>query len=382
MQDTARTDKIEEFWKIAQPYCISKAFVDGNYWIKLKSEYFEGSKEYDNLVTKADRILNGKNIQLHRWGFIISKPKTEEQNHEDEYSLSLSRIGLGELVPVLKDANNNIIDGFHRKLENENWHEIIVPQIDNEVKLELARIAVNFVRRQVSHEELKKCLTYLISEQKLTPQQIAETTGISLTTIYRHIPQALKNQVRVQAGKASGKSRVTKASFVRMGEQNMKSIATKPIMLTEANQEKAQAVSTETNKIQHKGDRDLDKFKKGAWWAPEGLVETLCGLGGTKVTQEKLNDECKKVFTLLYEWAAKEREIDKILARGLNLNDVENIFKEAYYRENNPDKFSKKPVGIFKVSMLKRLLQIPNRRESFRRLWKDEIRELCDVEAK
>jgi len=314
MLGTAQTDKIEEFWKIAQPYCISKSFVDGNFWIKLKSEHFQGSKEYDNLVAEADRILDIKNVQLHRWGFIISKPKTEEKNHEDEYSLSLSRIGLGELVPVLKDANNNIIDGFHRKLENENWHEIIVPQIDDEVKLELARIAVNFVRRQVSHEELKKSLTYLIGEQNLTPEQIARTTGISLTTIYRHTPQTLKNQVRVQAGKASGESRAAKAGFVRMWEQNTKSIASKPMFLTNANEEKAQTLYTETNKIQREGNCDLDKLMEGAWWAPEDLVEALYRLGGdTKITQEKLIDKCKKVFALLYERATKENEIDKIL---------------------------------------------------------------------
>jgi len=314
MSGTARTDKIEEFWKIAQPYCISKSFVDGNFWIKLKSEYFQGSKEYDSLVAEADRILDIKNIQLHRWGFIISRPKTEEKNHEDEYSLSLSRIGLGELVPVLKDANNNIIDGYHRKLENENWHEIIVPQIDDEVKLELARIAVNFVRRQVSREELKKSLTYLIGEQNLTPEQIARTTGISLTTIYRHTPQTLKNQVRVQAGKASGESRASKAGFVRMWEQNTKSIASKPMFLTNANDEKVQALYTETSKNQREGNCDLDKLVEDAWWAPEDLVETLYRLGGdTIITQEKLIDKCKKVFALLYERATKEHEIDKIL---------------------------------------------------------------------
>jgi hypothetical protein len=356
--------------------------MDGNYWIKLKSEYYQGSKEYNNLVAEADKILNSKNIQLHRWGFIISKLKTKEQNHEDEYSLSLSRIGLGELVPVLKDTHGNIIDGFHRKLENKNWHEFIVPQIDNKVKLELARIAVNFVRRQVSHEELKKCLTYLISEQNLTPEQIAKTTGISLTTIYRHTPQALKNQVRVQAGKASGESRAAKASFVRTWEQNTKSVAPKPIFLTNANEEKAQALFTETNNIQQKGNCDLDKLIEDAWWAPEGLVEALYRLGGdTKVTQEELNDKCKKVFALLYEWAAKEHEIDKILARALNLNDVENVLKEAYHVENNLGRPPRKPVGIFKALVVKRFLQIPSKREPFRRLWKDEIRGLCDIEA-
>jgi hypothetical protein len=167
-----------------------------------------------------------------------------------------------------------------------------------------------------------------------------------------------------------------------MREQNMKSVAPKPIFSTEANQEKAQALFTETNKIQHKGNCDLDKLIKGAWWAPESLVEALCGLGGdTKVTQEKLNDKCKKVFALLYEWAAKEHEIDKILARGLNLDDVENVLKEAYHRENNPGRPPRKSVGIFKVLVAKRFLRIPSKKEPFRRLWKDEIRELCDIEA-
>jgi len=66
----------------------------------------------------------------------------------------------------------------------------------------------------------------------------------------------------------------------------------------------------------------------------------------------------------------------------LNLDDIEKVVKEAYHHKDDPGRPPRKPMGIFKALMVKRLQQIPSERELCRRLWKDDnLRELCDIEA-
>jgi hypothetical protein len=116
----------------------------------------------------------------------------------------------------LKDAFGNIIDGFHRKGENASWHELAVPHIDTPIKLELARLAVNFARRRVPPEELKQRIKFLM-ENGLKPDEIVSKTGIGKTTIYKYAPQELKDKMKVETGKmgglASGEARETFGSL-------------------------------------------------------------------------------------------------------------------------------------------------------------------------
>ena len=66
----------------------------------------------------------------------------------------------------------------------------------------------------------------------------------------------------------------------------------------------------------------------------------------------------------------------------LNLCDIEKVVKEAYHKEDGPGRPPRKPMGIFKALIMKRLQQIPSERELCRRLWKDDsLRELCDIEV-
>jgi transposase len=70
-----------------------------------------------------------------------------------------------------------------------------------------------------------------------------------------------------------------------------------------------------------------------------------------------------------------------ILSR-LNLDDIERVVNEGYHKEDEPGRPPRKPMGIFKALMVKRLHQIPSERELCRRLWKDDnLREICDIEA-
>ena len=93
----------------------------------------------------------------------------------------------------MKDKHGNIIDGFHRVGENADWYCITVETVDTPVKLALARLAVNYCRRKVHPEELTERITFLV-KAGMKPEEIAQATGISVATIYRYIPQELKDQ--------------------------------------------------------------------------------------------------------------------------------------------------------------------------------------------
>jgi len=78
----------------------------------------------------------------------------------------------------------------------------------------------------------------------------------------------------------------------------------------------------------------------------------------------------------------EEPEFSCTILSELNLDDIEKVVKEAYHKENSPGRPPRKPMGIFKALIVKRLQQIPSERELCRRLWKDEnLRELCDIET-
>jgi transposase len=64
----------------------------------------------------------------------------------------------------------------------------------------------------------------------------------------------------------------------------------------------------------------------------------------------------------------------------LNLDDIEQVVKEAYHRKG-PGRPPRKQMGVFKALLVKRLQQVPSDRELYRRLWNDpELMEVCDIE--
>jgi IS5 family transposase len=67
---------------------------------------------------------------------------------------------------------------------------------------------------------------------------------------------------------------------------------------------------------------------------------------------------------------------------GLNLNDVEEVVRGVYHRHGSVGRPPRKPMGIFKALIVKRLQQVSSDREMCRRLWSDpSLRELCDLEG-
>jgi len=130
------------------------------------------------------------------------KPQLLEMENKkketQDYSLARSlRSPLQQLVPCLADAEGNIFDGFHRKKINPNAWTVKLDHIKTPVDRALARMAVNFCRRYYTAEEMREDIGLLIGFG-YTVKQISEMTGISERTIYRYMPDTLKDKERAE----------------------------------------------------------------------------------------------------------------------------------------------------------------------------------------
>jgi hypothetical protein len=133
------------------------------------------------------------------------------QLSEDEYDLFQSTKALGKLYPILKDKRGNIIDGFHRQNADPRWPTVTVKEIDTDEKLELARLVTNYCRRTMDYHEINRIISYLV-KQGLKPEEISVQTGIHISTIYRHMPQELKDQDKSKAISQGRQEQIARAT--------------------------------------------------------------------------------------------------------------------------------------------------------------------------
>ena len=110
----------------------------------------------------------------------------------DEYDIKKSMEKIGPLYPVLKDTEGKIIDGIHRKQADKNWPEHIVSV--SGYMTAVARIVANVQRREVTPEEKSDMLKELAEATNWTSEQIAESTGMSISWVRKYLPSEFKNQ--------------------------------------------------------------------------------------------------------------------------------------------------------------------------------------------
>jgi len=119
---------------------------------------------------------------------------------EEDQNLSESVAKLGRLVPIIKDAHGNIVDGEHRKALDAKWEEefsIKLDNITNPIQLLIARMNINLVRRSVSPEEKTQWLKQLKELTGWSPKEIAENIGMSERWVYQYLPQEMKEPVPI-----------------------------------------------------------------------------------------------------------------------------------------------------------------------------------------
>lgn len=117
-----------------------------------------------------------------------------ESELEDDAYLRSTYAGLGALSPVLRAPTGEVIDGVHRLQVDPGWFSLTIRSINDPVKIAMARLVVNVVRRRVSAEEKTQLLSEIAKLTKWTPQQIAEATGMSEKWVRQYLPSEFKDQ--------------------------------------------------------------------------------------------------------------------------------------------------------------------------------------------
>jgi predicted alpha-1,6-mannanase (GH76 family) len=82
---------------------------------------------------------------------MIEEPQLEQNNQE--YDLKKSTKRIGQLYPVLKAADGEILDGCHRLDSDPAWKSMVLENINTPEKKLIARLVANFHRRLVTAEE-------------------------------------------------------------------------------------------------------------------------------------------------------------------------------------------------------------------------------------
>ena len=78
----------------------------------------------------------------------------------------------------------------------------------------------------------------------------------------------------------------------------------------------------------------------------------------------------------------KRYETLETLFRNVDLSFAEKVLKEVFHPKGSPGRPPRKPIGVFKAHLLRRLRYIPSDRMLVRQLWKDpRLKQICDIEA-
>jgi hypothetical protein len=77
----------------------------------------------------------------------------------------------------------------------------------------------------------------------------------------------------------------------------------------------------------------------------------------------------------------KRYETLETLFSKVDLSFAEKVLNEAYHSKDSPGRPPRKPLGVFKAHLLRKLRHVPSDRMLVRQLWKDpRLRRICDIE--
>jgi hypothetical protein len=77
----------------------------------------------------------------------------------------------------------------------------------------------------------------------------------------------------------------------------------------------------------------------------------------------------------------KRYETLETLFSKVDLSFAQKVLNEPFHPKDSPGRPPRKPLGIFKAHLLRRLRHIPSDRMFVRQMWKDpRLRKICDIE--
>lgn len=361
-----------EFWEYVTPY------LDGQpHHIDDLTKVILKENTDPELIKRLEHIClnlpNIKHIQGDRVFMIV------DVDDDKDRSLSESIKTIGAQTPLYYRTDGvTIVDGRHRLAEMPNYPfvKVILPNCKTEKDAILADLAINFNRLSPKDkqrtEELRQKITYLAMKEGMTVKEIKEATGLGLSTCSKYVPHECKNQVRAQAGIASGKVRAAKASqqepititpianspstetpitekevnanfdnFVLSVEQNprVKSLVDDPKLSPEQIANEAKKIAEEAKRIKAqkatdraqelikdaeraiaKTERARDKVVAAGEEYPEGLMTAVFGYlglkGNGKVAPEKAKAYASTVVAVMFQETIARNELDDVLRKA------------------------------------------------------------------
>jgi len=194
----------------------------------------------------------------------------------EEYDLKKSEKGIGQLYPVLKDKNGNVIDGFHRLDDDPNWRTETLEHIDSEEKLLVARAVSNWNRRKVSKEEKEEWingLAEIFREQGYKildkfpftneiKKKIAEVTGLHEDTVTNYLRAEFKQTITkspTQEPKISASERIERTLGEDYVERHRKQVLAEEKLSPE---EKAKLEAERQQRREEKKRKDEENKQK------------------------------------------------------------------------------------------------------------------------
>lgn len=140
-------------------------------------------------------------------------PENNDPENSPEYDLKKSTTKIGQLYPVLKAADGEILDGIHRMESDPSWKTLVLPNIVSPEEKLIARMIANFHRRTVATEEKAQWINQLAEIYRNNGlktegtrnhaegpneivRKITEVTGIAYRTIMHYLDPSFKQQNR------------------------------------------------------------------------------------------------------------------------------------------------------------------------------------------
>jgi very-short-patch-repair endonuclease len=254
----------------------------------------------------------------------------------EEYDLAKSSKGLGKLYPILKDVHGNIIDGFHRQNADPDWPTIVVESVDSDVKLELARLGSNFCRRTLKEAEMRRGITFLV-KKGIKPDDIADQTGIGKTTIYKYMPQELKDGKQVEIAKQGGVASSVSREVSSQANSTVKTSDMTPVVMVEC--ERCHTATSEPK--DWNGHQLCETHYKHALENPD-FYKKFFGYLDKKLPQSKPTEPKRQLESWTDRQAKMHPNHSKMEERVLSLlvdKGIHNIVQDRHFcvKETVPD---------------------------------------------
>ena len=118
----------------------------------------------------------------------------------DEFDLKKSKEIVGMLYPVLLDAYENVIDGFHRLETDPNWFAHKLEWVKDEETRELVRTHANLQRRIATPEERRESFVKLagaVAKRGIRRGQIAKEVAKVTGFTDRHVRDFLPDEFKM-----------------------------------------------------------------------------------------------------------------------------------------------------------------------------------------